>query len=74
MAKTFLRLEQIQLRTGLPRSTIYYRMSRGEFPKSFKIGGAGRAVAWLEEEIEAWQTDTVLNRQFSPSASDDKAR
>ncbi len=52
MSNTLLRLPAVKARTGLSRSTIYLRMSRGEFPKQISLGGA-RAVGWLESEINS---------------------
>ena len=50
--KTILRLNTVQARTGLPRSTIYHKMSMDEFPQSINLGI--RAVGWIAEEIEEW--------------------
>jgi prophage regulatory protein len=47
--KRLLRLPEVLNRTGLSRSTLYADSS---FPKSVKVGQ--RAVAWDEDEINAW--------------------
>jgi len=52
MAITILRLPTILKRTGLSRSSIYLRISKGEFPHSISLGG--RAVGWLEDDVESW--------------------
>jgi prophage regulatory protein len=49
---TILRLPDVKRSTGLSRSTIYLRISQGTFPKSVNLGG--RAVGWLEDEIQEW--------------------
>lgn len=49
---TILRRKQVEIRTGLSRSTIYARISEGTFPPPIDLGG--RAVGWLESEIDAW--------------------
>jgi prophage regulatory protein len=49
----FVRKKEVTHRTGLPSSTIYDLMNRGLFPKSIKLAG-GKAIAWLESDIEAW--------------------
>jgi prophage regulatory protein len=49
---TILRLSDVKKRTGLSRSTIYLRISQGNFPKPISLGG--RAVGWLEAEIQEW--------------------
>ena len=50
---TILRRKQVQARTGLSRSTIYARVAAGTFPSPIDLGG-GRAVGWVDAEIEAW--------------------
>ena len=52
VALTILRRKQVQVRTGLSRSTIYDRITAGSFPKPVSLGG--RAVGWVESEIDAW--------------------
>jgi prophage regulatory protein len=49
---TILRLPEVKRSTGLSRSTIYLRIAEGTFPKSVSLGG--RAVGWLEAEIQQW--------------------
>ena len=60
MTRTILRLPAVKARTGLSRSSIYLRIARGDFPKPVSLGG--RAVGWIESEIQAWlqqQIDTT---------------
>lgn len=52
-AFTILRRKQVESRTGLSRSTIYVRIAEGSFPSPIDLGG-GRAVGWLESEIDQW--------------------
>jgi prophage regulatory protein len=52
MSYRILRLHSVKKRTGLSRSTIYLRIAQGTFPK--QIGLGGRAVGWVEEDIERW--------------------
>ncbi len=47
-----LRLPDVIKRVGLKRSALYQRASEGTFPKQISLGG--RAVGWLESEIDAW--------------------
>lgn len=51
-ALTVLRRKQVEIRTGLSRSTIYARIAEGTFPPPIDLGA--RAVGWLESEIDAW--------------------
>ena len=52
MPISILRLPAVKTRTGLSRSTIYLRISEGNFPKPISLGG--RAVGWVESDIQAW--------------------
>ena len=60
MVTIILRLPTVIARTGLSRSSIYARISENRFPRAISLGG--RAVGWLEEEIEDW-----LNQQIESS-------
>lgn len=57
---TILRRKQVEVRTGLSRSTIYLRIQEGTFPKSIRLGP--RAVGWIESEIEAWLAACIADR------------
>lgn len=57
MSKKFIRLPEVKNKTGLSRSSIYLRMSSGEFPQSISLGS--RAIAWLEADIEQWLDDRI---------------
>jgi|TARA_R110000744_G_scaffold351032_2_gene456796 prophage regulatory protein len=52
MSNRINRLPEVKNKTGLSRSSIYLRMSKGEFPQSISLGS--RAVGWLEEDINQW--------------------
>jgi len=52
--RRFLRLPEVIDVTGYRRSRIYELVGAGLFPKPVGLGG-GRAVAWLSDEVEAWQ-------------------
>ena len=52
-----LRRKQVELRTGLSRSTIYQYIKDGAFPKPVHLGP--RAVGWLESEVSEWITQRV---------------
>lgn len=49
----FLRRETVEEITGLPTSTLYDLMAKGDFPKPIKL--SARTVAWLEGEVVDWQ-------------------
>lgn len=60
MTHNILRLPAVKARTGLSRSTIYLRISEGNFPKPISLGG--RAVGWIDAEVTDW-----LNQQIEAS-------
>ncbi len=60
MTHNILRLPAVKAHTGLSRSTIYLRISEGRFPKAISLGG--RAVGWIEAEVNDW-----LNQQIKAS-------
>ncbi|EGR0142664.1 AlpA family transcriptional regulator [Vibrio cholerae] len=62
----FLRLKDVMAITGLGRSTIYKFMAdETDFPKSVPLGG--RAVAWVESEIEEWMKSRLSMRDNQES-------
>jgi prophage regulatory protein len=56
----FLRRREVTSITGLPTSTLYEKIARGEFPRPVQI--STRRVAWLESEIAAWQKSIIAKR------------
>ncbi|QQX81682.1 AlpA family transcriptional regulator [Shewanella sp. KX20019] len=57
MSKKLMRLPEVKQRVGLCRSSIYSRISKGEFPTSISLGD--RAVGWLESDIEQWLDERI---------------
>lgn len=64
MSYSILRLPGVIARTGLSRSTIYARISEGQFPPSISLGN--RAVGWVETDINEW-----LDQRVEASRQDD---
>ena len=56
----FLRMIDVQRRTGLGVSSIYYLRSKGTFPKPVKLGK--RVSGWVESEIDAWAEQRIADR------------
>ncbi len=63
MSNKIIRLPEVKDQTGLSRSSIYLRMSKGEFPQSISLGG--RAIGWLEEDINQWIEDRIIESKRS---------
>jgi prophage regulatory protein len=58
--RRILRLPQVVEATGETRSTIYKRISEGEFPKPVKLGA--KSVGWVEDEIAAYNERRIAKR------------
>ena len=56
----FIRRKAVEERTGLARSTIYQMVNEGRFPRPVRLGG--RAVAWLETEVDDWVDARITER------------
>jgi prophage regulatory protein len=54
-----VRMNDATRKTGLCTSTIYDLISRGIFPRPFQLVPGGRAVGWLEDDLDNW----ILNRK-----------
>jgi len=55
-----IKRREVEGRTGLPRSTMYDRIKRGDFPAPVPLGA--RSVGWLEHEVDAWLADRIAER------------
>lgn len=65
MRHTILRLPAVKARTGLSRSSIYVRVSKGSFPAPVSLGG--RAVGWVEAEVDDWLTHQIEASRERPA-------
>ena len=52
MSQSFIRLSEVQRRTGYSKACIYRLMGQGKFPSSVKIGS--RSIAFVESEVDDW--------------------
>jgi prophage regulatory protein len=60
MSEKLLRLGAVMERVPYSRPNIYRLIQLGQFPRQIPLGG--RAVGWLESEIEEWIAQRVQNR------------
>lgn len=60
MSEKLIRFPEVERRTGFCRSWIYKLIAKGEFPVFVKTGG--RAVAFVESEVDAWVTAQIHAR------------
>jgi prophage regulatory protein len=58
---------------GLRRTQIDELISKGEFPRPIKLSDSGRAIAWLEADLAAWQAKRVAARDAVPPTQKHKA-
>jgi predicted DNA-binding transcriptional regulator AlpA len=56
-----LRLSEVLFLTGLPRSTLYYQIQKGRFPRPQK---KGRISLWRFSEVERYISDP---NRYTPS-------
>lgn len=52
MTTKILRLPALAEKLGKPKSSIYYLIKHGQFPRPISL--SARSVGWREEDIEAW--------------------
>jgi prophage regulatory protein len=57
MSKAILRLNATLAKTGLSRSVLYSKISKGEFPKQISL--SERSIGFLEEEVDKWIDERV---------------
>lgn len=55
------RCPEVEKTVGLSRSTIYFEMEKGKFPRPVPLGKA--SVGWLESEIQAYIDARVADRE-----------
>lgn len=54
-----LRMRELSQRLQLSPSRLYALIADGKFLRPFQLMPGGRAVGWLEREVDAW----LLNRR-----------
>ena len=58
-----LRRKQVEVRTGLSRSTLYARINAETFPAPVSLGP--RAVGWIESDVQRWVADRIDAGMFN---------
>lgn len=56
------RLKDLPQFVALRRTQIAELIRAGQFPKPIPLSDTGRAVAWLESDLIAWQHARIANR------------
>ncbi|WP_176470612.1 helix-turn-helix transcriptional regulator [Vibrio metoecus] len=57
-----IRFREVLAMTGLSRSSMYRFIEENQFPAQVQLGG--RAVAWVESEVQEWIQQRVTERRF----------
>ncbi|TXY48696.1 AlpA family transcriptional regulator [Vibrio cholerae] len=57
-----IRFREVLTMTGLSRSSLYRFIDENQFPPQVQLGG--RAVAWVEGEVQDWIKMRINNRKL----------
>lgn len=52
-ALAILRRREVQMRTGMSRSSLYQCIAAGTFPKAVRLGNS-RSVGWPSDQVTDW--------------------
>ena len=71
-SRRILRMAATEDKVGLKESQIREKVARGEFPKPVRLSASGRAVGFLEHELEEYLDERIAERDrgYVPSASE----
>jgi prophage regulatory protein len=58
-----IRPSEARDRVGVSRAKFADMIAKGQFPKPFTIIPGGRAVGWLERDVDAWIMDRCAAAQ-----------
>jgi prophage regulatory protein len=67
-----LRMPATEEKVGLRESQIREKVAAGEFPKPIRLSASGRAVGFLEHELEEYLDARIAERDqgYTPSAAE----
>ena len=58
-----IRPSEARDRVGVSRAKFADMIAKGQFPRPFTIIPGGRAVGWLEKDVDAWIMDRCTAAQ-----------
>jgi prophage regulatory protein len=68
----FLRLPSVLERVPYSRPSLYRLVREGKFPRPIRLGG-GKAVAWLESDVDAYMNARIqASRESAPPPDTDQ--
>ena len=70
--RRILRMAETEAKVGLKETQIRQKVSEGTFPKPVKLSASGRAIGFIEDEIDAYIDERIAERErgYVPSASE----
>ena len=70
--RRILRMPAVEDRVALKESQIREKIAEGTFPKPVKLSASGRAIGFIEDEIDAYIDERLAERErgYVPSASE----
>lgn len=60
-----LRMRDLAKRLQLSQSRLYALIAEGKFLRPFKLVPGGRAVGWLERDVDAWLAERSSERTLN---------
>jgi len=63
-----LRMRDLAKRLQLSQSRLYALIAEGKFLRPFKLVPGGRAVGWLERDVDAWLAERSSERTLNQNA------
>lgn len=67
-AERLLRMDEVEARTGLRKSSLYAKIKRGEFPAPVRL--TARSVAFPESRVDAWIEAMIRRADSSASPAE----
>jgi len=59
-----IRIKSVIGITSISKSYVYQLVREGKFPKPIQLIKNGKAVAWIESEIQAWVESRIADRDM----------
>ncbi len=63
VAYRLIRIREVMNKTGLSKSSVYDLMAQGLFPQTVRLSDTGRAVAFIEAEVDRWIAARIAARK-----------
>lgn len=57
-----IRIRSVLEMTSISKSYIYQLVKKGVFPKPVQLIKGGKAVAWIESEVQSWVESRIQAR------------